>query len=90
MGHAGFKLSFSDPKDPSITRVIYIDPWITGCPNVAEDFKKAIPTDADLVLVTHGHFDHSINAPDLIKASTKPDAKIVCNYELVNHYKKHT
>lgn len=28
LGHAGFKLSFSDPKDSSIIRNVYFDTWL--------------------------------------------------------------
>ena len=47
-----------------------------------------MPDDADLVLVSHGHFDHAGSAPDIIKASKKEGAKVVCNYEIFNFYKK--
>jgi L-ascorbate metabolism protein UlaG (beta-lactamase superfamily) len=30
LGHAGFRVSFSDPKDSSIERVVYIDAWLGG------------------------------------------------------------
>jgi L-ascorbate metabolism protein UlaG (beta-lactamase superfamily) len=45
--------------------VIIIDPWITGnplCPVKIEDIKRA-----DLVLITHDHFDHASNAADIAK-----------------------
>jgi len=47
-----------------------------------------VPTDADLVLVSHGHFDHAGSAPDIIKASTKAGVKVVSNYEIFSFYKK--
>ena len=81
LGHAGFRISFPDPSDASIERVVYIDPWL-GNPKLPEDVKAGVPTDADLVLVTHGHFDHSGSAPDFIKNSTKPSPKVVSNYEI--------
>ena len=46
-----------------------------------------MPTDADLVLVTHGHFDHSSAAPELIKKSTNPECKLIVNYELGEFFK---
>jgi L-ascorbate metabolism protein UlaG (beta-lactamase superfamily) len=54
LGHAGFQITSGSGK------VILIDPWIGGNPMAAcglEDLKKA-----DLVLVTHDHFDHSGDA----------------------------
>jgi L-ascorbate metabolism protein UlaG (beta-lactamase superfamily) len=87
LGHAGFKISFADNKDPTITRNLYIDTWL-GNPFLPEDIKGTVPDDADLVLVTHGHFDHSGSAPDILKASKKDGSKIICNYEIESYYKK--
>jgi L-ascorbate metabolism protein UlaG (beta-lactamase superfamily) len=88
LGHAGFRLSFPDPADASVRRVIYIDAWLSG-PTVPEDVKGTIPDDADLCLVTHGHFDHSASTPDLVLTSKKVDAKAVSNYEISGFFKKH-
>ena len=41
-----------------------------------------MPTDADVILITNGHHDHIESAPDLIRASTKQNAKIVSNGEV--------
>jgi L-ascorbate metabolism protein UlaG (beta-lactamase superfamily) len=49
------------------------------------EFQKP-PTDADLILVTHGHFDHSSSAPAILAASTKPDCKIVTIKEIGQYY----
>lgn len=85
LGHAGFMLSFPDSNDTSLTRVIYIDTWLEN-PKIPDDLKGIMPDDADLVLVTHGHFDHSASAPGLVKNSKKPDCKVICNYEIGNHF----
>lgn len=49
-------------------KVLLIDPWITGnpvCPLKKEDLKQA-----DLILLTHDHFDHmGSDIPDLVKAT---------------------
>lgn len=50
--------------------VVYIDPW---------KLKKPVP--ADLVLVTHGHFDH-LSADDIARVS-KADTVVVCPAESV-------
>ena len=65
--------------------MIYIDPWV-GNPKAPSDFTK-VPDDADLVLVTHGHFDHAKDAPELVKASKK-QAKVVCNGDIYRFYQK--
>ena len=48
--------------------MIYIDPWLQN-PKAPEEFKGKTPTDADIVLVSKGNYDHSGSAVDLIKAS---------------------
>lgn len=66
MGHAGFKITFDVD---GTNRVVYIDPWI-GNPKYPASLKNEagespMPTDADLILITHGHFDHAAHAPDV-------------------------
>jgi len=41
-----------------------------------------------LILISHGHFDAAISAPDFIKAATKSNCKIVCNKEIADYYIK--
>eukprot|EP00743_Colponemidia_sp_Colp-15_P001363 GILK01001494.1.p1 GENE.GILK01001494.1~~GILK01001494.1.p1 ORF type:complete len:245 (+),score=28.19 GILK01001494.1:43-777(+) len=69
LGHASFRLVLPDGK------VIFFDPWF-GNPNCPESEKN--PTQADLVLISHGHFDHCSSAPQLAKLG----AKIACIYEV--------
>ena len=59
LSHAGFIINSSEGK------TIIIDPWITDnplCPVKLDDIKEA-----DIVLVTHDHFDHTGNAVDIVK-----------------------
>ena len=88
LGHAGFRITFSDPTAPGLKRVIYVDTWLEN-PKIASDVAGTKPDDADVILVTHGHFDHSASAPDLLKWSSKPHSKIVANYEITLHYSKY-
>ena len=85
MGHAGFRVSFPSPTGQEC--VIYIDPWLAN-PKLPSDYEGKVPEDANLVLVTHGHFDHSTSAPDIIKASKKENAKAVSNFEICLFYQK--
>lgn len=75
IGHAGFKIEVNDPESGE-GKVLFIDPWF-GSPNCPEAEKN--PAKADLILVTHGHFDHCGDAPGL---SETTGATIVCTYEL--------
>jgi len=63
LGHAAFKIVTPGGK------VVLIDPWVTSnplCPAELKKFEKV-----DLMLVSHGHFDHIADAVDIAKA-TKP------------------
>ena len=62
LGHSAFQITTSEGT------VILIDPWITGnpsCPVKREEILKA-----DLILVTHDHFDHlGADIPALVEAT---------------------
>lgn len=74
LGHAACQITSEAGK------VVLIDPWITGnpsCPVNIEDIKRA-----DLILVTHDHFDHlGSDIPDLVKAT---GAVVIAQPELAN------
>jgi L-ascorbate metabolism protein UlaG (beta-lactamase superfamily) len=54
-------------------KVIVIDPWVTTNPKTPEAYKKLEALGkVDLVLVTHGHFDHVADAPALAKLNNAP------------------
>ncbi|EFD92787.1 MAG: beta-lactamase domain protein [Candidatus Parvarchaeum acidophilus ARMAN-5] len=69
LGHAAWLISFKD------TTVI-IDPYLTGNPSAA---MKAEDVKADMVLVTHNHFDHLGDAFNIAK---KNKAKLIGKFEL--------
>jgi L-ascorbate metabolism protein UlaG (beta-lactamase superfamily) len=62
LGHATFKITSPNGK------VVMIDPWVNNpvCPAEQKNIDKV-----DLMLVTHGHFDHVADAVNIAKA-TKP------------------
>ncbi len=77
LGHATFIVSTPGGK------TIIIDPWITDnplCPVKLDEI-----TTADIVLVTHDHFDHVGNAADIVK---KTAATLIAQPETVNRLKK--
>ncbi|MFQ5653105.1 MAG: metal-dependent hydrolase [Planctomycetota bacterium] len=71
LGHSTFVVG-----TPSGKRVI-IDPWLDANPSCPAECKD--PGPIDLVLVTHGHFDHLSDAAPLAK---KHKAQVVANFEV--------
>jgi L-ascorbate metabolism protein UlaG (beta-lactamase superfamily) len=72
IGHASFILETSGGK-----RAL-IDPWMTGnpvCPEALHD-----PGDIDLILLSHGHSDHTADVVRLAKE--KGPAAVMCMIEL--------
>ncbi len=54
-------------------KVIVIDPWLRTNPKTPASFKNLEALGkVDLLLVTHGHFDHVADAPDLAKMHKVP------------------
>jgi L-ascorbate metabolism protein UlaG (beta-lactamase superfamily) len=74
-GHAAFKVV--TPQG----HVLFLDPWLVNPvnPDGQEDVNKI--TKADLILVSHGHFDHVGNAVEIAK---KTGAKLVTTFDLGN------
>jgi len=59
LGHAAFVITSPEGK------TVFIDPWITdnpSCPIKVEDIEAA-----DIVLVSHDHFDHTGSAGEIIR-----------------------
>jgi len=67
LGQAAFKITTVGGK------VIVIDPWLQTNPKTPEAFRKLEALGkVDLVLVTHGHFDHIADAPALARMHNAP------------------
>ncbi len=54
-------------------KVIVIDPWLTTNPKTPAAYKNLSALGkVDLILLTHGHFDHMADAPALAKLTNAP------------------
>ncbi|MCL5063731.1 MAG: metal-dependent hydrolase [Firmicutes bacterium] len=71
LGHATFLVETAQGRN------IVIDPWLEGnpkCPTAYQQWSKA-----DLILISHGHFDHMGSAAELAKRS---GGQVVANFEI--------
>lgn len=71
LGHATFLV-----KSPTDKKIV-IDPWLKGnpkCPQAYQDLHEA-----DIILITHGHFDHMGSAVELAQ---KSGAVVISNFEI--------
>ena len=71
IGHGTYKARSAKGKE------ILIDPWVMGNPAAPETLKTV--DRCDLMLITHGHFDHIHDAVEIARR-TKPT--IVCSHEI--------
>ena len=71
LGHSAFRIETPEGKR------LYVDPWIAGNPKCPESEKNV--QRADVLICTHGHFDHIADAVDVAK---KHDSVAVGIYEL--------
>ena len=71
LGHSTFLL-----QSPGGKRILF-DPWITGNPSSPEAAKRL--GKIDLILVTHGHSDHTTDVVPVARAS---DAHVIAPFEL--------
>lgn len=76
LGHATFRIETKDGV------VIYIDPWLSNplCPENEKNPKKC-----DVLLCTHGHFDH---IADAVQLARKHNPKVVGIFELCTWMEK--
>lgn len=72
-GHAAFKIITPSGK------VLLIDPWITNPANKNGKEDLAALDKADLILITHGHFDH---VGDSVEIAQKTGARLVATFDL--------
>ena len=73
LGHATFLFA-----TPSGSKVM-IDPWLKGNPSCPEEFHD--PGPIDLILLSHGHFDH---ISDVVPLATRYGSTVVSNIEIAH------
>ena len=71
LGHSTFIL-----RTPGGRRILF-DPWLTGNPSCPDEWKKT--PQVDLILVSHGHFDHM---DDLVRVARETGASVAAIYEV--------
>lgn len=79
-GQSAYKLTTPTGK------VLLIDPWIKNPLNKTAEADLAKLNQVDLILITHGHFDH---VGDAVEIAKKTNAKLVSTFDLgqaVVHY----
>jgi L-ascorbate metabolism protein UlaG (beta-lactamase superfamily) len=77
LGHATFVIT-----TPGGKRIV-TDPWLEGNPSSPANQKKI--DRADLILVTHGHGDHTGDVVPVARATSAP---VVAIYELANWFER--
>ena len=73
LGHSSFLVKTGGGK------TLYLDPWLEGNPRCPQNLQA--PQSADLICVTHGHFDHTSG---VIPIFQKNPCAVAGPYELVN------
>ena len=71
-GHATFVY-----ETPGGKRIM-VDPWVQGNPACPDNLKQI--EDLDAILITHGHFDHIADLPEVARTSN-PDA-VACIFDM--------
>jgi len=74
LGHAGLRIVSPGGK------TLLIDPWLKNNPSCPQELK--VPSKADLLLLTHGHFDHFEDALEIARSH---DPKVVANFEICQY-----
>ncbi|MGD8553097.1 MAG: metal-dependent hydrolase [Anaerolineales bacterium] len=72
-GHASFRLDVDD-------HILLVDPYFTDNPSASLSADQA---EADFILISHGHSDHTADAAKIAK---RTGAMIISNFEIANWF----
>jgi L-ascorbate metabolism protein UlaG (beta-lactamase superfamily) len=72
-GHASFRIDVED-------YILLVDPYFTDNPSAAV---SADQTEADFILISHGHGDHTADAAEIAK---RTGAQIISNFEIATWF----
>ena len=75
LGHAAFEIT-----SPGGTKIL-IDPFLSANPSTPDSLKRLARYKPDVILVTHSHDDHALDAKAIAQLS---GAKVMSAYEWVN------
>jgi L-ascorbate metabolism protein UlaG (beta-lactamase superfamily) len=76
LGHAATELTMEGKK-------IVIDPFIRGNPICPVKFENYVNEKLDLIVVTHDHYDHLGDAPEIMRSNQRP--RLLAVYDLEVH-----
>lgn len=76
LGHGSFRLEAGG-------QVLLIDPWLTGNPVLPEDEHEKAVAGATHILMTHAHFDHSV---DVLRLARELSIPLVGQYDIMAHW----
>ncbi|MEM8881237.1 MAG: metal-dependent hydrolase [Pseudomonadota bacterium] len=74
LGHASFRLEIAD-------QVLLVDPWTDG-PTFPNDQRDQALSGATAILLTHAHFDHMADIPDI---ATELDVPVYCIADMADY-----
>lgn len=74
LGHGSFRIEVGG-------QVLLLDPWIKGNPAFPEERGDEVIAGATHILITHGHFDHTVNAVEIARRTGAP---LIGMYEVIN------
>jgi L-ascorbate metabolism protein UlaG (beta-lactamase superfamily) len=78
LGHAGFRIEIGN-------QTLLVDPWLTGNPVFPADRRGEAIQGATHILVSHGHHDHTADAPEIAK---ELGIKVICKADLASWWAK--